>query len=64
MDPLRVIDVSQWQGTINWEAVKPNIDGAIIRCGYAEDLTKYDDPQWLRNSTECERLGIPYGAYL
>ena len=49
---------------MNWEALKPNIDGAIIRCGYGDDLTNQDDKQWARNVKECERLGIPYGVYL
>ena len=60
----KIIDVSEHQGTINWEAVKGQIDGAIIRCGYGDDVKSQDDVQWTRNATECERLGIPYGAYL
>nr|DAZ71594.1 MAG TPA: hypothetical protein [Caudoviricetes sp.] len=59
-----IIDVSEHQGTINWEAVKSQINGAIIRCGYGDDVASQDDAQWIRNATECERLGIPYGAYL
>lgn len=60
----KIIDVSEHQGTINWEAVKSQINGAIIRCGYGDDVASQDDAQWIRNATECERLGIPYGAYL
>lgn len=60
----KIIDVSEHQGTINWEAVKGQIDGAIIRCGYGDDVASQDDNQWARNAAECERLGIPYGAYL
>ena len=40
------------------------IDFAIIRCGYGGNYTSYDDRQWQRNVSECERLGIPYGVYL
>ena len=59
------IDVSKWQGNIDWEKVKASgIDFAIIRCGYGNNLTKYDDVKWERNVSECERLGIPYGVYL
>lgn len=62
---MRVIDVSEHNGTINWEAVKAaGIQGAIIRCGYGMDMTSQDDKQWSRNVLECERLGIPYGVYL
>ena len=59
------IDVSFWNGTIDWEKVKADgIDFAIIRCGYGMDQTDQDDIQWARNVAECERLGIPYGVYL
>ena len=62
---MRVIDVSEHNGTINWEAVKAaGIAGAIIRCGYGMDMTSQDDKQWSRNVSECEHLGIPYGVYL
>ena len=59
------IDVSYWNGTIDWEKVKADgIDFAIIRCGYGMNDTDQDDTQWARNVSECERLGIPYGVYL
>ena len=59
------IDVSHHQGTIDWQKVKNDgIDFAIIRCGYGGNYTSYDDRQWQRNVSECERLGIPYGVYL
>lgn len=61
--PKLIIDVSQWQGVINWDAVKPYIDGAILRMGFGSDQVNQDDTQWERNVSECERLGIPYGAY-
>ena len=57
---MKYIDVSQWQGTPNWEKVKPNVDGVIIRAGYGQNNI---DPQFIRNVTECNRLGIPCGAY-
>lgn len=61
---LKGIDVSYAQGTINWEHIKPQIDFAILRCGYGDDSQSQDDEQWARNVSECERLGIPYGVYL
>lgn len=59
-----IIDVSQHQGKIDWEKVQPHIEGAIIRCGYGSNLEKQDDKYWEYNTSECERLGIPYGTYL
>lgn len=32
------IDVSQYQGIIDWEKVKKHIDFAILRCGYGQDI--------------------------
>lgn len=59
------IDVSYHQGEIDWEAVKQSdVEFVMLRCGVGEDLEVQDDKQWLRNATECERLGIPYGVYL
>ncbi len=58
------IDVSVYQGNIDWTETKNNIDWAIIRCGYGSDYTKQDDAQWKNNVAACEKYGIPYGVYL
>lgn len=62
----RGMDVSYWQGLINWERAKADgIDFAILRCGYVKTLGRPQvDQQWKRNAQECERLGIPYGVYI
>lgn len=57
---MKYIDVSQWQGIIDWEKVKGNIEGAILRAGYGAG---HADPQFARNAAECNRLKIPCGAY-
>lgn len=57
-----VIDVSEWQGEIDWEAAKnAGVEGAIIRISYGwnNGFDKYA----LRNISECKRLGIPFGIY-
>ena len=58
------IDVSQYQGVIDWDTTAQYIDFAIIRCGRGSDLTAQDDTKWAVNTAACERLGIPYGVYL
>ena len=59
------IDVSEHNRNIDWEKVKAaGIDYAIIRCGYGDNYDNQDDKQWMRNVSECERLGIPYGVYI
>jgi lysozyme len=65
MKELKGIDVSAWQGQIDWDAVKADgIDFAILRCGYGMDLADQDDEWFERNAVECERVGMPYGVYL
>ncbi len=61
---LKIIDVSFYQGKIDWDTAKDYIDGAILRCGYGSDYEYQDDTQFERNLSECERLGIPIGVYL
>lgn len=59
------IDVSEFQGKIDWEKVKNSgVEFAILRCGYGIDFSNQDDVEYERNANECERLGIPYGVYL
>lgn len=39
-----IIDVSYHNGVINWERVKASgCAGAILRCGYGEDIKKESD---------------------
>ena len=58
------IDVSYYQGNINWDKVATQIDFAIIRCGYGKNTTGQDDKKWHDNAAACTRLGIPFGVYL
>lgn len=59
---LKVIDVSEWQGTIDWNKVKNSgVDAVILRFAYG---TSYFDKQFERNLREVRRLGIPYGLYI
>ena len=58
------IDVSQYQGIIDWETVKRYVDFVIIRAGYGQDIPGQDDTLFKRNADECTRLGIPFGVYL
>ena len=57
-----VIDVSEWQGDINWAKAKADgVEGVIIRLGYGEGNNA--DKKAQRNISECKRLGIPFGIY-
>lgn len=57
------IDVSTYQGNIDWNKVKSNIDFAILRCGLGDDIKSQDDNKFEYNYAECKRLGIPVTVY-
>lgn len=57
-----VIDVSSWQGDIDWAKAKADgVEGAIIRLGFGWGNDA--DAKAQRNISECKRLGIPFGIY-
>lgn len=57
----RGIDVSNHQGTVDWNKVKAaGIDFAILKVG---PVYGKPDDSFERNAAECERLSIPYGVY-
>lgn len=59
---LKVIDVSEWQGTIDWNRVKNSgVDAVILRFAHS---TSHFDKQFERNLSEVRRLGIPFGLYI
>lgn len=57
-----VIDVSGWQGDIDWAKAKADgVEGVVIRLGYGWGNNA--DKKAQRNISECKRLGIPFGIY-
>lgn len=58
------IDVSSYQGKIDWMKAKPYIDFAIIRCGWGNNVISQDDVYFERNALMCKELNIPFGVYL
>ena len=60
-----VIDVSRYQGVIDWAQVRPNVGGAMLKTVSTNSRYGglYIDQQFERNYSECRRLGIPVGAY-
>ena len=67
--PRTILDVSKWQGNVDWDKVKASglISGVMIRAmGNSKDgspSAPYIDPYFARNYAECTRLGIPVGVY-
>lgn len=60
---LKGIDVSRWQGYINWQIVKQNVNFAMIKIGGSDDGF-YQDGMAVRNVLEARALGIPIGFYI
>lgn len=60
------VDVSSYNGTIDWNTAKANgVDFAIIRIGWGDDgYSQQDDPYAIANMNGCEAAGIPYGVYI
>ena len=62
------IDVSEWNGDINWKEVKEaGIDFAIIRVayrGYGSAGVLVEDAYYKENIAEAQAAGIPVGAYI
>ena len=67
--PRTILDVSKWQGRIDWDKVKASglISGVMIRAmGNSKEgkpSKPYIDPYFARNYAECTRLSIPVGVY-
>lgn len=63
--PRTIPDVSRWQGSIDWDAVKRSgkIDGVMLRVLGSKGGKPYLDPYFARNYAECARLGLPVGGY-
>lgn len=60
------IDVSKWNGTIDWTAVKNSgVNYAIIRCGYRGSSTGalIQDPKFKANIQGAQAAGIKVGVY-
>lgn len=61
--PYKGIDVSEYQGNIDWAKVKASgIDFAILRAGFGRLATQLDK-KWLQNYRNAKAAGVPVGAY-
>lgn len=60
------IDVSKWNGIIDWDKVKnAGVQFAIVRAGYRGSVTGslVEDPQFVANMKGAAAAGIPVGVY-
>ena len=66
-----IMDVSRWQGSIDWDKVKASglVSGVMLKAvSTNRKLSKrkdglYIDPTFERNYAECKRVGMPVGVY-
>jgi len=60
---LKGVDISQWQGTIDWDTLKKSgIDYVILRAGYGR-LASQIDTKFIENIEGAKRVGIDVGVY-
>ena len=60
---MKGIDVSQWQGNIDFNKVKSSgIDFVIIRAGYGREISQ-KDPYFEQNYSRAKAAGLNVGAY-
>lgn len=60
------IDVSKWQGDIDWDKVKADgVEFVMIRCGYRGSVTGalVEDPYFLKNIRGAKKAGLKVGVY-
>lgn len=55
-----LIDVSHYQGQINWSQAAPNIQGAYVKL---TEGTSYVDGPWRTNHDGATAAGLPVGCY-
>lgn len=65
MSEKTIMDVSRWQGNIDWDKVKASgkIDGVMLRVLGYKGGKPYLDTTFERNYAACAARGIPVGVY-
>lgn len=63
MAEIKCIDVSEWQGKIDWKKVKAaGIDCAVLRAGFGRESSQID-AEFETNYKNAKAAGIKLGAY-
>lgn len=67
MTDTLLVDVSHWQGTIDWNKFRstmPYLLAAILKCTQGDATSPYrKDAKFSLNKSSCQSLEIPWGAY-
>ena len=59
---IKGVDVSRWQGLIDWARLKGHVEFAVIKLG-GSDQGFYQDGQAVRNVLEARSQGMAIGFY-
>lgn len=56
---LKGVDISEFNGNVDFEKLKDHVDFVILRASFG----KKEDKMFRKNAKECIKYGIPFGAY-
>ncbi len=60
------VDVSQWNGTVEWKTIAPHVGFAVVRVGGAKSQATFEifnDDAYAVNAAGCKANKIPFGVY-
>lgn len=60
---MQLIDISKWNGSIDFARVKKQVDGVIIRTGFGVKHPNQKDRRFEEYYAGCKSVGLPVGAY-
>lgn len=65
---LKGIDISRWQGSLNWSLIKNSVDFVIIKSSEGDpdpgqSVQQYEDPMFKTNQAGARSVGILRGYY-
>jgi len=64
MGYFNCVDVSEWNGDIDWNQAKADgVEYAFIRCGFGKDSEKQDDKYFHINMENALAAGVKVGVY-
>lgn len=64
MGYFNCVDVSEWNGDIDWNSAKADgVEFAFIRCGFGKDSEKQDDKYFHINMENAISAGVKVGVY-
>ncbi|MDR2163579.1 MAG: Ig-like domain-containing protein [Clostridiales Family XIII bacterium] len=60
-DEPTIVDVSKWQGSIDWATASKSIDLAILRVSHGASTSL--EPRYRSYADSCKKYGVPFGVY-